>query len=128
MNKICVIGNLTRDPETGATQDGVQWTRFSIAVRKRYVKSGQPDTDFMRVTAWRQLAESCAKYLQKGRKVCVFGAAESHSWMSNDGSPRGQIEITAEDVEFLSPKPQADAPTAPGTGYVEVNDDEEVPF
>ena len=130
MNKIAVIGNLTREPETGTTKDGVKWCRFSIAVRKRFVKEGQPDADFMRVTAWRALGESCAKYLQKGRKVCVIGYAESHAWMGNDGSPRGQIEITAEDVEFLSPRAQGDQPAEapPEGGYVEVPDDEDNPF
>ena len=129
MNKIFVTGNLTRDPETGTTKDGVNWTRFSVAVRKRFRRDGEPDADFMRVTAWRALGESCAKYLAKGRKVAVIGYAEDHAWMGNDGSPRGQIEITADDVEFLSPKGQADAPTdappaAPEGGYVQVDDDE----
>lgn len=129
MNKIMVIGNLTRDPETGTTPDGVGWTRFSIAVRRRFAKEGQPDSDFMRVTAWRGLGESCAKYLAKGKKVCVIGYAEEHSWIGRAGDARGQIEITADDVEFLSPRVQADQPTAapPEGGYVEVPD-EEPPF
>lgn len=132
MNKIAVIGNLTRDPEVGQTQEGVKWCRFSLAVRKRFRKEGQPDSDFMRVTAWRGLAESCARYLVKGRKACVIGYAETHSWMAQDGTPRSQIEITAEDVEFLSPRqadqpPQA-PPAAPEGGYVEVPDDEETPY
>lgn len=130
MNKITVIGNLTRDPETGTTKDGVSWTRFSLAVRKPRPKDGQPDAEFMRVTAWRGLGDSCAKYLAKGRKVCVVGYAESHAWMGQDGSPRSQIEITADDVEFLTPKAQDDrpqeAPPEPGE-YVEV-DDEQLPF
>lgn len=129
MNKIFITGNLTRDPETGTTKDGVNWTRFSLAVRKRYRKEGEPDTDFMRVTAWRGLGESCAKYLAKGRKAAVVGSAEVHVWLSNDGNPRGQLEITADDVEFLSPRGQNDQPTEapPEGGYVEVPDEED-PF
>ena len=132
MNKIFIIGNLTRDPEQGKTPDGVTWTRFSLAVRKRYHKEGEPDSDFVRVTAWRALGESCARYLAKGRKAAVTGTAEVHAWLSRDGDPRGQLEITADDVEFLSPRSQTDQPedappAAPEGGYVEVTDEED-PF
>lgn len=132
MNKIILTGNLTRDPETGTTPEGVNWTRFSLAVRRRSHREGQPDADFVRVTAWRGLADSCAKYLAKGRKVAVSGTAESHAWMSRDGEPRSQLEITADDVEFLTPKAQSDQPTepppeSPDSGFVEVDGDD-LPF
>ena len=132
MNKIFVVGNLTREPETGKTDDGVKWTRFSLAVRKRYHKEGEPDSDFMRVTAWRALGESCAKFLAKGRKVAVTGSPGVYAWLGRNGDPRAQIEITADDVEFLSPKAQSDQPAeappaAPEGGYVVVNDEED-PF
>jgi single-strand DNA-binding protein len=102
MNKIFVTGNLTRDPETGATKDGVNWTRFSIAVRKRHVREGEHDAIFMRVTAWRQLGDNCAKYLAKGRKVAVVGTPSVSAWIGNGGEARGQLEVTADDVEFCS--------------------------
>lgn len=129
MNKIFITGNLTRDPETGATKDGVNWTRFSIAVRKRHVREGEQDAIFMRVTAWRQLGDNCAKYLAKGRKVAVSGSADVYAWLSQAGEPRALLEITADDVEFLSPKQASDVPAAPppGDGYVEV-DGEELDF
>lgn len=129
MNKIFVTGNLARDPEMGVTKDGVNWTRFSLAVRKRHVREGEQDAIFMRVTAWRQLADSCAKYLSKGRKAAVTGSADVYAWLSQAGEPRAVLEITADDVEFLSPRPASDAPAAPppGDGYVEV-DGEELDF
>lgn len=127
MNKVMLIGNLTRDPETGETRDGVGWTRFTIAVRKRFRRDGEQDADFVRVTAWRQLGESCAKYLAKGRKVAVVGSVEAHGWLGNGGDARAQLEVTAEDVEFLTPRAQSDAPSeAPPeeSGYVEVDGEE----
>ncbi len=111
MNKCIMIGNLTRDPETGTTQSGVRYTHFTIAVKKRYHGDGEPDSDFMRVTAWRALAENCAKYLSKGKKAAVTGTAGVSCYTGSDGEPRAQIEITAEDVEFLSPAGTNGTPT-----------------
>ncbi len=110
MNKITVIGNLTRDPEMRTTDGGVNCCNFTLAVKKRHPKEGEPDADFMKVAAWRALGDTCGKYLRKGRKVCVIGEAKAGCWMSRDGSgPRSQIEITAEDVEFLSSGRSEDA-------------------
>ena len=110
MNKGIMIGNLTRDPESGTTQNGVSYTHFTIAVKKRFHGDGEPDSDFMRVTAWRALAENCAKYLSKGKKVAVTGTVGVSCYMGNDNEPHAQIEITAEDVEFLSPAGNSGAP------------------
>ncbi len=137
MNKHIIIGNLAHDPETGTTDSGVNWCRFTVAVNRRYKRDGQPEADFMRVTAWRGLGDSCAKYLAKGKKVCVIGASQAGAWIGKDGSAKGQIEITADDVEFLSAggskgPTDADAPPAPverdeQTGMEKV-DPEEQPF
>ena len=103
MNKHVIIGNLTRDPETGTTPNGVNWCRFVVAVRKRFHKEGEPDAEFIRVTAWRGLGDTCAKYLAKGKKVAVSGESQSRAW-EHEGRAYGQIELTAEDVEFLTPR------------------------
>ena len=108
MNKITLIGNLVRDPEVGTTQSGVGYCRFTIAVRRRYQRNGQ-DADFIRVIAWRGLGDSCAQYLKKGRKVAVVGAADVNARTGRDGQARAEMEVTADDVEFLSPR-DADAP------------------
>ena len=74
MNKITLIGNLTHDPEVRSTPSGVTICTFTIAVNRRFAnQSGERQTDFFRINAWRQLGDTCARYLQKGRKVAVVG-------------------------------------------------------
>lgn len=153
MNKVFLIGNLTRDPELRTTQSGVSVCTFSIAVNRRRsnnAEAGQPEADFFRITAWRQLGENCAKYLAKGRKVGVTGSVSASAYTGNDGQPRASLEVQADDVEFLTSRaeatgeaPGAYAPAAPaprpaspapaygsapqGGGFVQV-DEEELPF
>lgn len=112
MNRITVIGNLTRDPEKGTTPSGVNYCRFTVAARRKF-KKGDQDTDFIRVTAWRGLGDTCAQYLSKGKKVAVEGTPDVTAWIANDGTARGGMEVTADDVEFLSPKGQEGAPDEP---------------
>lgn len=108
MNKVFLIGNLTRDPEMRTTQDGVNVCSFSIAVNRRKSQNGnQPDADFFRVTAWRQLGEICAQYLAKGRKVAITGRVSASAYIGNDGAARANLEVQADDVEFLTPKGEA---------------------
>lgn len=120
MNKLTIIGNLTRDPELRTTQSGISVCSFTVAVnRRRTQQNQQPEADFFRVSAWRQLGENCGKWLIKGKKVCVVGPVSVSTYQGNDGVTRAQMEITAEDVEFLSPAgqveeaPQAAPQTAP---------------
>ena len=112
MNKLTIIGGLTRDPELKTTQSGISVCVFSVGVNRKKSAEGQPDSDFFRVTAWRQLGENCAKYLQKGRKVCVIGPVSVSTYKGNDGTTRASLEVTAEDVEFLSPKGEGTSSTA----------------
>ena len=143
MNKLTIIGNLTRDPELRTTYAGVNVCSFTVAVNRRGRRddqSGQPEADFFRVTAWRQLADICSKYLAKGRKVCVVGPVSVHTFTGNDGATRASLEVTADDVEFLSSRndadavggytaPAAEAPSAetPAAGFTAVETDE-LPF
>ena len=142
MNKYTIIGALVRDPETGTTDSGVNWCRFTVAARKRFHKEGEPDAEFVRVTAWRGLGDTCAKYLKKGRKVAVVGEPKVHAWIGNDGNAKGQIEMNADEVEFVSnaagdgssAPTDADAPPAPAgnvdpqSGMTQVEDPEDLPF
>lgn len=109
MNKLTIIGNLTRDPELRTLNSGVSVCTFTVAVNRRRKVEGQPEADFFRVSAWRQLGESCAKYLSKGRKVAVVGAVGVQTYQSNDGTTRASLEVTADDVEFLSSRNEAEA-------------------
>lgn len=101
MNKVILIGNLTRDPESGSTQSGVQYCRFSIAVNRRFNRDGNESADFFNIVCWRGLAEICAKNLQKGRKVCVVGSIQIRQYDAQDGTKRTAVDIQADDIEFL---------------------------
>ena len=101
MNHLTIIGNVTRDPETRTTQAGKTVTTFTVAVNRRKKIEGQPEADFFRVSAWGPLGENCAKYLTKGRKVCVVGQVSVHVFTKNDGTPGASMEVFAEEVEFL---------------------------
>ena len=107
MNQLTIIGNLTRDPESRVTRDGVSVTSFTVAVNRRRnsqssANGNQPEADFFYVSAWRQLGENCMKYLSKGRRVCVIGPVSCRTFTGNDGTTRASMEISATDVEFLS--------------------------
>lgn len=112
MNKLCIQGNITRDPEMRATRDGVQVCTFTVAVNRRAPK-GAEQTDFFKVTAWRGLAESCGKYLMKGRKVMVWGPVGVEAYEGRDGKTRVEMKVTAEDVEFVGGRETGDKPQAP---------------
>lgn len=110
MNKVILIGNLTRDPELRSTPNGVPVCTFSIAVNRRFAnQSGERETDFFNITAWRQLGETCSKYLAKGRKVAVTGELRSRTYEAKDGQKRYVVEVVADDVEFLTPREQGGA-------------------
>ena len=102
MNKLTIIGNLVRDPETRTTTTGSTVCSFTVAVNRRKKVQGQPDADFFRVSAWNKLGESCQKYLAKGRKVCVVGSVTANAYFQQDGKPAASLEVMANDVEFLS--------------------------
>ncbi|MBQ8522974.1 MAG: single-stranded DNA-binding protein, partial [Clostridia bacterium] len=105
MNKVFLIGNLTRDPELSTTNSGISVCRISIAVSRRFANAdGSRETDFFNVVAWRAIAENCAKYLKKGSKIAVMGSIQNRSYEGNDGTKRYTTDITAEEIEFLSPK------------------------
>ncbi len=145
MNKLTIIGNLTRDPEVRTTATGINVCSFTVAVNRRGRRddqNGQPEADFFRVTAWRQLADICGKYLAKGRKVAVIGPVSVHTYTGSDGTTRASLEVTADDVEFLSSRndaeaaggyttPAAEAPSVPAetpaAGFTAVETDE-LPF
>jgi len=132
MNKLTIIGNLTKDPELRTTSSGISVCAFTIAVNRRRQQEGQPEADFFNVTAWRERGEMCAKFLQKGKKVCVVGEVSVRTW-EKDGRHGASLEVTADTIEFLSPRAsdpeQAPAPERVDTesGFEQVDTDE-LPF
>ncbi len=114
MNKIFIIGNLTRDPETRTTTSGVSVCSFTVAVSRRFApQGGEKQIDFFRVNAWRGLADTCQKFLAKGRKVAVMGELQARTYEGNDGTTRLSLDVAADEVEFLTPRSQQDG----GGGY-----------
>lgn len=106
MNKVMLIGNLTRDPELTTTNSGVSVCRFSLAVQRRFGNSDNgPQADFFNIVVWRGLGENCHKFLKKGSKCCVIGRLQNSSYEAQDGSKRYTTDIIADDVEFLGTKP-----------------------
>ena len=96
---------------------------FTVAVNRRKKAEGQPDADFFRVSAWRQLGENCNKFLIKGRKVCVVGPVSVRTYTDNSGETKASLEVTADDVEFLSSRndnPEGNVPS----GYTQVDPDD----
>lgn len=102
MNKLTIIGNLTRDPEHREMNDGKTVCNFTVAVNRRKKIEGQPEADFFRVAAWGKLGENCQKFLAKGRKVAVIGQVSVRTYADKEGTTRASMEVFAEDVEFLS--------------------------
>ena len=131
MNKCTIIGRLTRDPEVRTVKDGITVCTFTVAVNRRHgAQAGKEEADFFRVTAWRGLGELCGKFLMKGRQACVIGAVSVSAYSGKDGQIKANLELTADEVEFLG---SATAEAAPAekrdaqTGFVQV-DDEKLPW
>lgn len=101
MNKVFLIGNLTKDPELSTTTSGISVCKFTLAVSRRF---GNNDTDFLPIIAWRGQAENCSKFLKKGSKAAVSGNIQTRTYDANDGSKRYITEIVADEVQFLSTK------------------------
>ncbi|MDD2572912.1 MAG: single-stranded DNA-binding protein [Bacillota bacterium] len=110
MNKVCLVGRLTRDPELRVTPGtGTQVATFTLAVGRNYKnRQGERETDFIRIVTWRKLAELCATYLGKGRLAGVTGRIQTRSWEDDSGQRRSITEVVADEVVFLD--------KAPGTG------------
>ena len=137
MNKVFLIGNLTRDPELSETSSGIALCRFSIAVNRNYGSSdGERKTDFFNVVAWRGLGETVARYAKKGNKVAVSGSIELRNYEDSQGVKRTGVDIVAQDVEFLSPKGSSDGGYVPDEAPAErkraslqaFDDDSDIPF
>ena len=102
MNKVFLIGNLTRDPDLSTTGSGVKCCRFTLAVSRSYSRDGKRETDFLPVVVGRAQADNCARYLKKGSKAAVSGSVQTRSYDTQDGSRRYVTEIAADEVQFLS--------------------------
>ena len=117
LNKVFLIGNLTKDPELRYTPNGTAVANLRIAVNRRFKdRSGElkEDTCFITVTAWDKQAEVCNQYLQKGRPIFVEGILQSRSWETPDGQKRSTIDVRAERIQFLPAGRAVDGGNAAG--------------
>ena len=105
MNKVILIGRLTRDPEMRTTPSGVATTSFSIAVQRNYANAqGDREADFINCVAWRKQAENIAKYCTKGSQVAVDGRIQTRNYDAQDGTKRYTTDVVVDNFEFLGSK------------------------
>ena len=127
MNKVIMIGNLTRDPELRETPNGTPVCSFAIAVKRDY---GEDITDFFNVNVWQNQAQNCNEYLKKGSKVGIVGSIQTRSYEDKDGIKRNVTEIIAREVEFLTPKSIEEQPRVVSVTRPKLTEitQEELPF
>ena len=133
MNKVFLIGNLTRDPELSETNSGIAVCRFGLAVsRRRASDDAEQQTDFFNVTAWRGLADTISRFCKKGNKIAVTGQIQIRTYEDREGAKRTSVDIIADDVEFLSPKSNDEARTQETPkkkpALEAFDDDSDIPF
>ena len=120
LNHIVLMGRLTRDPELRRTGSGVAVASFNIAVDRDFSdkQSGEKETDFFDIVAWRQTGEFVSKYFTKGRIAVVSGRLQIRSWTDKEGNKQRKAEVVADNVYFGDSKKDTDAPDSGYTGFV----------
>lgn len=137
LNKVVLMGRLTKDPEIKYTPSNVAVVSFTIAVDRNYVKQGEErQTDFINVVAWRSTAEFVAKYFTKGRMLALSGSVQTRTWTDSESKTHYVTEIVADEVYFADSKKEAsgsapaeaETPTPPAPDFEITPDDEDLPF
>ncbi len=142
LNSCTLMGRIVRDPELKHTGSGIAVTSFTIAVDRDFSgkDSGEKETDFVDIVAWRNTAEFVSKYFAKGRMAVVSGRLQMRKWTDKDGNKRTSAEVVAENVYFADSKkeqsengsyaqqPSAPVPDVPGNFAMLNDDDSELPF
>ena len=126
MQKMTIIGNLVRDPETKDSQNGSMVCTFTVAVNATI--KGEKVASFYRVSAWGRLADVCDRYLNKGAKVAVVGDLNARLYEGKDGEKRMSLDVRADEVEFLTAKAEAQAAPDESTDEFTDADSEDCPF
>ena len=122
MNKVILMGRLTRDVEMRQTTSGATVARFSIAVNRRFKNSeGNYDTDFINCVAWRQTGEFISRYFQKGSMIAVVGSIQSRSWDGQDGKKQYATEVVVDEAYFTGSRSETNTGVSQGGGYQNQN-------
>ena len=138
INKICVIGRITKDIELKETESNIKYTRFSIAVNRNYKnEDGEYEADFFNIIAWRKTAEIINDYFKKGSRIAISGKLQTNKYTDKDGNERTSVEIVADDIDFIDKKeepkeevkeekedPMSDEAFAEFGDSIEINDEE----
>ena len=128
MNKVILVGNLTKDVELTTTNSGLAVARFSLAVQRTFKnENGEYEADFPNCVVWRNQAENLAKYCHKGDKIGVVGSVQTRSYESTDGTKKFITEILAESIEFINTKKDNSQPEEKINTFTPLND-EDLPF
>ena len=134
LNRITIMGRLTRDPELRRTQSGSPVTSFTMAVDRDFKpQSGDKETDFIDVVAWRNTAEFAAKYFTKGRVAIASGRLQIRDWQDNNGNKRRSAEVVADSIYFgdtkpLDAQPAGYAANVDASDFDEIEDGLDIPF
>ena len=127
MNKVILIGRLTKDPEVKNNSSQVQFCNFTIAVDRRFKdNNGQRQADFINCVAWRQTATFIGSYFRKGSKVAVVGSLQSRSYEDQSGQKRYATEVVVDEIEFMDSKNDSTQQTA--VESAQTSEDTSLPF
>lgn len=127
MNKVILMGRLTKDPEVSQTQNNTCVCSFNLAVNRRFRSEGQPETDFIKIVAWNKTAEFCSKYFSKGQQVGIIGRIQIRNYDDKNGKKVYVTEVVAEEAYFADSKRDNQATTS--EGFMAIPTDEgELPF
>ena len=135
MNKVMLVGRLTKSPELRYTAQGSPVANFTLAVNRRTKKDQDKQADFISVIVWGSMGENSSKFLHKGSQAAVFGRLQTRNYEANDGTKRYVVEVIAEEVKFLDNKKSNDSSTKAENYGVPVDDftpieeeDDDLPF
>ncbi|MBO7240203.1 MAG: single-stranded DNA-binding protein [Bacteroidaceae bacterium] len=134
MNKVILMGRLTKEPELRATPQGVSVCSFSIAVNRRFAKEGQQNADFINCTAWRTTADFISKYFTKGNMISVVGSIQSRSWEDSNGKKQYATDVVIDEAYFTgskestSPSPTAMPSEFEGFAVADAVDNTDLPW
>jgi single-strand DNA-binding protein len=132
MNKICLIGRLTKDPELKMINDNMAVATFSLAVDRKFKKDGQPTADFINIVVWSKTAEFVEKYFHKGQQVGITGRIQTRSWKNQEGKTQYATEVIAEEVFFADSKKddgyQQNNTYSKPSQYDTQDSDDDIPF
>jgi len=130
MNKVVLMGRLTKDPEVRYTQStNTMVTGFTLAVNRRFVKQGEErQADFINIIAWSKTAEFCSKYFKKGQQVGIIGRIQTRTWDDDQGQKHFATEVIAEEAYFADSKKENDFESTMQNQEFEVTSQDDLPF